>query len=215
MDRERILIIGDIHGCLDMLERLMDSIAWAPEKDKLIFLGDYIDRGEHSKEVIDYIINLKRYSQNVICILGNHEKMFLDYLNGNIDERFFFINGGGMTLSSYGITNSKEGFSLVPEEHILFFKSLKPYIELENYYFVHAGFKPGVGIKEQKLEDMLWIRKDFYDSDYDFGKKVIFGHSPQNEPLIMKNKIGIDTGAVYGKKLTCLELPEEKIYSVE
>ena len=120
MKYDKIYVIGDIHGSIDMLNRIMDIIPWRANKDLIIFLGDYIDRGEHSKEVIDYIINLKRYSQNVKCILGNHEKMFLDYLNGNIDERFFFINGGGMTLSSYGITNPKEGFSLVPEEHILF-----------------------------------------------------------------------------------------------
>ena len=183
------------------------------DKDLLIFLGDYIDRGEYGKEVVDYIIKLKRNSEYVRCLLGNHDVMFLDYLNGkNIDR--FLGNGGDATLLSYGIISPDEGYDLVPREHIRFFKSLEPYIELEDYYFVHAGFRPGLKIKEQKLEDMLWIRNDFIDSKYDFGKKVIFGHTPMDEPLIMNNKIGIDTGAGYGEKLTCLELPGEKFYSV-
>jgi len=211
---EKIYVVGDIHGSIDMLKRLMDIIPWRMDKDLLIFLGDYIDRGDHGKEVVDYMITLKRGSEYVRCLLGNHDAMFLDYLNGkSIDQ--FIDNGGDTTLLSYGINNPEEGYDLVPKEHVRFFKSLEPYIELENYYFVHAGFRPGIKIKEQKLQDMLWIRQEFIDSKYDFGKKVIFGHTPLDEPLIRKNKIGIDTGAVYGDKLTCLELPKEKFYSVE
>lgn len=211
---DKIYVIGDIHGSMDMLSRLMDIIPWRMDKDLLIFLGDYIDRGDHGKEVVDYIITLKRNSEYVRCLLGNHDAMFLDYLNGkNID--LFISNGGETTLLSYGITTPTEGYDRVPKEHFRFFKSLEPYIELENYYFVHAGFRPGVEIKEQKLEDMLWIRKEFIESKYDFGKKVIFGHTPLDEPLIMKNKIGIDTSAGYGEKLTCLELPKKKFYLVE
>ncbi len=211
---DKIFVIGDIHGSIDMLKRLMDIIPWRMDKDLLIFLGDYIDRGSHGKEVVDYILMLKKDSDYIRCILGNHDAMFIDYLNGkNIDQ--YLNNGGDATLLSYGINNPQEGYNLVPKDHVRFFKSLEPYIELENYYFVHAGFRPGVKIKEQKLEDMLWIRNGFIDSKYDFGKKVIFGHTPLDKPLIMKNKIGIDTGAVYGEKLTCLELPERKFYSVE
>jgi serine/threonine protein phosphatase 1 len=95
-----------------------------------------------------------------------------------------------------------------------FYQSLKSYIKLQDYYVVHAGFRPGVEIEDQEFEDMVWIRGPFIYSDYDFGKKVIFGHTPFPEPLIMDNKIGVDTGAVYGGKLTCLELPEERLYSV-
>jgi len=83
---------------------------------------------------------------------------------------------------------------------------------LDNYYIVHAGFKPGIPVKKQSLEDMLWIRYKFIDSDYDFGKRVIFGHTPFKDPFIRPTKIGIDTGAVYGNKLTCLQLPEVKFY---
>ncbi len=211
---DKIYVIGDIHGSFNMLKRLMDTIPWRMDKDLLIFLGDYIDRGSHGKEVVDYILGLQKNSEYVRCLLGNHDAMFLDYLNGkNIDQ--FIINGGDTTLLSYGINRPEEGYDQVPEAHIRFFRSLEPYIELENYYFVHAGFRPGIRIKEQTLTDMLWIREDFIDSNYDFGKKIIFGHTPLDAPLITGNKIGIDTGAAYGEKLTCLALPEEKFYSVE
>ncbi len=214
LEYDKVYVIGDIHGSVDMLKKLMDIIPWRMDRDLLIFLGDYMDRGNQGKEVVDYIISLKKSSEHVRCLLGNHDAMFLDYLNGeNIEQ--FIANGGDKTLLSYGITNREEGYSLVPEEHVRFFRSLEPYIELEDYYFVHAGFRPGVKINEQKLQDMLWIRKSFIDSKYDFGKKVIFGHTPLSKPLVMKNKIGIDTGAAYGEKLTCLELPKRKFYSVE
>ena len=213
MDSGRTLIIGDIHGCLDMLKRLMDTIAWQPEKDRLIFIGDFIDRGKDPKGVVDYVLSLSRCSPHVQCLTGNHEAMFMDYLSGK-DRELFLVNGGGFTLKSYLTGKSGEEGSLIPQDHISFYQSLKSYIKLQDYYVVHAGFRPGVGIEDQEFEDMVWIRGPFIYSDYDFGKKVIFGHTPFPEPLIMDNKIGVDTGAVYGGKLTCLELPEERLYSV-
>ncbi len=208
---ERTFVIGDIHGCLTLLKRLIDKIPWDPEKDRLIFVGDYIDRGEDPKGVVDFILELKRISEKVDCILGNHEAMLLDYLKGKNRELYLF-NGGTVTLASYRFSRKNEDDPLIPEDHLRFFNELKPYIELENYYIVHAGFRPGIKIEDQSLEDMIWIRYEFIESDYDFGKKVIFGHTPMQEPLIMQNKIGIDTGAVYGNKLTCIQLPEEIFY---
>ena len=96
-----------------------------------------------------------------------------------------------------------------------FLKSLRPWVELEEYYVVHAGMQPGVEIERQSLEDLVWIREPFIFSDYDFGKRVIFGHTPFSEPLVLKNKIGLDTGAVYGNRLTCLELPSFVFHQVE
>jgi len=208
---ERVFVIGDIHGCLTLLRRLIDKIPWDPEKDRLIFVGDYIDRGEDPKGVVDFILELKRISEKVDCILGNHEAMLLDYLKGKNRELYLF-NGGTVTLASYRFSRKNEDDPLIPEDHLRFFNELKPYIELENYYIVHAGFRPGIKIEDQSLEDMIWIRYEFIESNYDFGKKVIFGHTPMQEPLIMHNKIGIDTGAVYGNKLTCIQLPEEIFY---
>jgi len=214
MNSEKIFVIGDIHGCLDMLNRLMDKIAWRPDKDHLIFLGDYIDRGENPKGVVDYILALKRCSSKVECLMGNHESMFLDYLSGK-NGNSFLMNGGGSTLKSYEADKSSKLDSLIPPDHMAFYKSLKPYIELQDYYIIHAGFHPGIEISKQKLKDMLWIRSPFIYSDYDFGKKVIFGHTPFIKPLVMENKIGIDTGAVSGRSLTCLEISEMRFHSVK
>jgi serine/threonine protein phosphatase 1 len=214
MTTKRTFIIGDIHGCLDMLEKLMDKIAWSPDNDRLIFLGDYIDRGENPKGVVDYILDLTSRSSLVECLKGNHEAMLLDFLTGR-DRFMFIINGGWKTLESYGMYESSEDNSAIPTEHRDFYESLKLYVELEDYYVVHAGFKPGLDITKQTEDEMLWIRKTFVSSDFDFGKKIIFGHTPFKEPFIMQNKIGLDTGAVYGNRLTCLQLPEMKFHSVE
>lgn len=214
MTNAKTFIIGDIHGCLDMLERLMDRIAWSQDKDTLIFLGDYIDRGEDPKGVVDYLLGLSKSSSRVECLKGNHEAMFLDFLLGK-NREMFLANGGWKTLASYGIYDPKTDESSIPPDHLAFYKSLKLYLEMDEYYIVHAGFSPGLAIKKQTEEDMIWIRRSFIYSDYDFGKKVIFGHTPFNEPLITNNKIGLDTGAVYGNKLTCLELPEERFYAIE
>ena len=213
-ESERIFIVGDVHGCLDMLRRLMDKIDWRPDEDNLIFLGDYIDRGVDSKGVIDFILELKKESSRVQCLMGNHENILLDFLNTG-EPRLLIINGGIPTLESYQIGNENKDESLIPDDHAIFFKELLPYIELEDYYVVHAGFRPGVAIEDQILEDLIWIREPFIFSDHDFGKPVIFGHTPIAEPLLMDNKIGLDTGAVYGNRLTCLELPRMKFYSVE
>lgn len=214
MESERVFIIGDIHGCLDILKRMMDKIDWRPDEDSLIFLGDYIDRGARSKGVVDFILDLKQASSNVQCIMGNHENILLDYLNTG-EPRLLIVNGGIPTLEDYQAANEGEDSPLIPPDHVAFFRSLTTYIELEDYYVVHAGFRPGVAIEGQTLEDLIWIREPFIFSDYDFGKRVIFGHTPMAEPLLMDNKIGLDTGAVYGNKLTCLELPRMKFISVE
>jgi serine/threonine protein phosphatase 1 len=214
MESERVFIVGDVHGCLDMLRRLMDKIDWRPDEDSLIFLGDYIDRGVDSKGVVDYVLELTKASLRVQCIMGNHENILLDFLNTG-EPRLLIINGGIPTLESYQAACENENDPIIPPEHADFFRSLPAYIELDDYYIVHAGFRPGVAIKDQTLEDLIWIREPFIFSDYDFGKTVIFGHTPIAEPLMMDNKIGLDTGAVYGNKLTCLELPRMKFHSVE
>lgn len=210
----KTFIVGDVHGCLDMLKRLMNSIGWSPETDRLIFLGDFIDRGSHSKGVVDYVMRIAKLSERVECLMGNHERILLDFLDGK-DTSTFFLNGGAATLSSYRPDRQKYGGFLIPEEHLSFFRSLKLLIELEDYYVVHAGFRPGVPIESQNPEDLLWIRDSFIFSNHYFGKRVIFGHTPFAQPLLMENKIGLDTGAVYGNKLTCLELPSLRFHFVE
>lgn len=214
MGVDKIYIIGDIHGCLEMLERLLDKIDWNPTNDRLIFLGDYIDRGKNSKGVIDLLLEISKSSSLVQFLIGNHENIFLEYLNtGRIMG--FILNGGDATLESYRTAESSGGGVDIPPEHVAFLRSLEHWIELDDYYVVHAGFRPGVDLERQSFEDLIWIRNAFIFSDYDFGKKVIFGHTPFSKPLLMENKIGLDTGAVYGNKLTCLELPALKFHFVE
>jgi serine/threonine protein phosphatase 1 len=209
----KIFVIGDIHGCLGMLNRLLEKIPWRPGRDELVFLGDYIDRGEDPKGVVDLILDLQRSFPLIHCLKGNHESMLLDYLLGVNRDRYL-ANHGHITLRSYSVDLENPAMENFPE-HVDFFRSLKPLIEVDDYYFVHAGFRPGTAIHDQLEEDLFWIREPFLSTPYDFGRKVIFGHTPFVEPLVAKNKIGIDTGAVFGNKLTCIELPDERFYSVK
>ena len=204
---ERTLAVGDIHGCLDKLTCLMDMIDVDPKRDTLVFMGDYIDRGTQSKEVVDYLIDLARRQRRVIFLKGNHERMLQRYLSGT-SMFHFLVNGGQATLDSYLKNQGHAKDRLIPTTHRDFFDNLRLYYETEQYIFVHAGLKPNVPLEEQSEWDMLWIRDEFIYSDFDFGKRVIFGHTPFREPLILDNKIGIDTGAVYGNRLTCVELPD-------
>jgi serine/threonine protein phosphatase 1 len=206
--------IGDIHGSLASLERLMEKINPDLQRDRLVFVGDYIDRGPSSKGVVDYIIRLKNLAPagRVICLKGNHEAMFLDFLQGQAKE-FFLFNGGLATLEDYwgdGWTDRDD--LALPPDHRQFYQDLLLYYEAPNYIFVHGGLKPGLALAEQQEEDLLWIRGEFITSQTDFGRRVIFGHTPFKQPLLMPNKIGIDTGAVYGNFLTALKLPEEEFF---
>jgi serine/threonine protein phosphatase 1 len=212
----QIYTIGDIHGRLELLERLLEEIQPDLERDRLVFIGDYIDRGPQSKGVVDYVIRLKALAppEQVICLKGNHEAMFLDFLEGR-EVALFLFNGGLPTLIEYwGPDWEKEERLVLPLDHDRFYRELLNYYETPDYIFVHGGLKPGLPLSEQQEEDLLWIRGEFIVSMEDFGRKVIFGHTPFQRPLVMPNKIGIDTGAVYGNLLTCLKLPQEEFVLV-
>jgi serine/threonine protein phosphatase 1 len=213
-EKENIFIVGDIHGCLRMLRQMMQRIPWRPDVDRLIFLGDYIDRGEDSRGVIEAVMEISSTSERVDCLLGNHERILLDFVEGR-DVSTFFLNGGTSTLNSYRVFQQRYGEALIPAEHVAFLRSLRSWVELDDYYVIHAGLRPGVELESQRQEDLLWIRDAFIFSNYRFKKRVIFGHTPFSQPLVMENKIGLDTGAVYGNKLTCLELPSMKFHFVE
>lgn len=211
-----IYAIGDIHGCLDHLERLLEEVNPDLHRHKLVFIGDYIDRGPNSKGVVEYIIRLRKLypPENIICLKGNHEAMFLDFLD-DIQPELFLFNGGRSTLREYWGERWERLKELrLPPEHEEFFLSLRKYYETPDYIFVHGGLKPGVSLEEQKDEDLFWIRGEFIASFEDFGRRVIFGHTPLRYPLVMPNKIGIDTGCVYGNFLTCVRLPAEEFYFV-
>jgi serine/threonine protein phosphatase 1 len=184
-------------------------------RDTLVFIGDYIDRGSDSKGVLDFILKLKKELKNVVCLRGNHEEMFLDFYLEHKNEMLFLMNGGRETLSSYDGRKTASGVAVnLPDDHLQFLTTLPLYFETENFLFVHAGLRPGVPLAKQGSHDLLWIRHEFILSDTDFQKVVVFGHTPLPRPLLTEYKIGIDTGAVYGGKLTCVELPARHIYQV-
>lgn len=208
---ERFFAIGDIHGELSRLDRLMVKVRERldPQLDTVVFLGDYIDRGPDPKGVVDYILGLRAELPHVVCLKGNHEEMFLDWVIKGVNYDLYLYNGGGSTIQSY----SRGGEFRIPPEHMAFFTNLLLYYETEDYIFVHAGIRGGIPLPEQDPKDLVWIREEFILSPHDYGKLVVFGHTPLQRVFISENKIGIDTGAVYGGALTCLELPSRRIYS--
>ena len=209
---QRIFVIGDIHGCFDKLSALMDKIPINFNRDQLIFIGDYVDRGSGSLEVVNYLIDLKKRVPGIIFLKGNHEDMLQNYLDGS-DRFTYLLNGGQRTLDEYLNHPHNPGKYPVPSAHLEFFNSLHLYYQTDDYIFVHAGLRKKVPLESQKKIDLLWIRDEFISTDFNFGKRVIFGHTPFKEPLVRRNKIGIDTGAVYGNRLTCVQLPEIIFFS--
>ncbi len=207
-----IYAIGDIHGCYDKLLALLDKVDMDLAKDTLVFMGDYIDRGTNSYEVVEFLIDFRKKHRNVVFLKGNHEEMLDNFLFGP-DKMTYLQNGGQQTLESYMKRASDPDRPPIPQNHLDFFRSLDLYHETDQHIFVHAGMKDKVPLEKQDAEDLLWIRGRFVESTYDFGRRVVFGHTPFMEPLVEPNKIGIDTGAVYGNVLTCVKLPEIEFFS--
>jgi serine/threonine protein phosphatase 1 len=203
----KVFAIGDIHGSFDRLQDLMQKIPVDFANDTLVFIGDYIDRGPASVEVVEYLLDLKKRVPGIIFLKGNHEDMLEKYLDGT-DRFTYLLNGGQTTLDSYLSKTDRSDSFPIPTDHMEFFKSLRLYYETEAYIFVHAGLRPKVPLASQEAEDLLWIRDKFIYSKYNFGKPVVFGHTPLEKPLVEPNKIGIDTGAVYSNALTCVQLPD-------
>jgi len=214
----RIIAIGDIHGCLFSLEKLIELINPEPD-EQLVFLGDVIDRGNNSKKVIEYLIKL-RSLYSCYFIMGNHELMFIDYLeNRNPNE--WLLNGGQEMLKSY---KNAEGI-FFPDEHLKFVRNCQYFFETENYFFAHGGLDPELSIKNNLLyympEDFCWQRMhmqpSFLESNrYNWEKTVVCAHTTVAEPVLLERLIAIDTGCVYKNnpqlgKLTAVVLPERRI----
>ena len=208
---KRIIAIGDIHGASDKLSTLLERLSPGRE-DRLIFIGDYIDRGPNSKGVIEQIIGLEKHGYDVIALLGNHEKLLLEYAEHPDEVLLPYLRQYGIeqTLESYGEKDLSHlpDLSFMPVEHRRFLKKLKTHHVEEKYLFVHAGIRPDTPLHKQTPSDFCAIRDVFLESEEDLGHVVIFGHTPFEFPLVTKNKIGIDTGAIYGHFLTALVLPD-------
>jgi len=212
----RIFAIGDIHGCYDKLRQLMERLPYDPKQGTLVFLGDYIDRGGQSRQVLDYLCQLRRQAQKVIMLIGNHEYLMLQYHRTGDPALLPFLRHLGIdkTLSSYGVSHpqSLQDMLFLPDEHRKLLDSLLPYWETEEYIFVHAGLEPGVPLDQQDLSTLCEARPAFLSEEHDYGKLVIFGHTAFDMPFVTPTRIGIDTGAVYGNLLTALELPSLVFY---
>ncbi len=211
----RIFAIGDIHGCKGRLERLLEIMLrdFEPETDSVVFIGDYIDRGAESKGTVDTILDFVEERPGTVCLRGNHEQMLLDHLSGE-NRRYYLLNGGARTLEEYSVAAGADASEIIPGRHRSFFENLPYSFETEEYIFVHAGLRPGAPLESQSPRDLLWIREEFLYVSFPFDKTIVFGHTPFAEPFMEGNKLGIDTGAVYGGKLTCVELPSRNLIQV-
>jgi len=216
----RCYVVGDIHGCSEELACLLESLPFEP-MDRLIFLGDYVDRGPDSKGVISYLLDWQRRGdREMIFLKGNHEDMFLSYLGlpGRYGEMFLF-NGGGATLASYGVLgrnhSAEEIRSRIPQDHLEFLKALKSHYLMKPFLCVHAGINPRKPMEHQTEEELLWIRDEFILNRHPLPYTVLFGHTPQQEVLFhLPYKIGLDTGLVFGNVLSCLEVEEKVLFQV-
>lgn len=222
-----LYVIGDIHGRLDLLTRLvklieMDAEAHQAIDKELIFLGDYIDRGVDSRGVIDFLLTGLPSALKTTFLRGNHDDAMLRFLNGELEQTHdWLLLGGTATLVSYGVNPFRANviqdlktlhanvLEKVPEAHRHFLAATNIGTTRGDYYFVHAGIRPGVALDRQTVEDRLWIRYDFLGSNLKHEKMIVHGHSILPEPDIQPNRIGVDTGAYATGTLTCLVLQGE------
>jgi len=213
---ERIFAIGDIHGCYDKLTMLLGRLPYDPARDILVFLGDYVNRGPQSRQVVELVCRLKQENSRVITLMGNHELMLLEYHRRGDRTLLEVMRTSGVekTVASYGRDNIADlrALSFLPANHRIFLENLLPIWQSEQYIFVHAGLLPDQPLAMQDMETFCWVRDIFVAEEHDFGKRVVFGHTAFEMPLLTPTKIGIDTGAVYGNLLTAVELPSLRFY---
>ena len=224
----RIYAVGDIHGRLDLLRdlhrRIAEDAAQAPERAKtIVYLGDYIDRGLESRGVIDCLLDLALADVATVHLRGNHEDIALRFLDDFGNGAGWIRLGGDATLYSYGVQlrgPTSEQRTLIdaqlslrenlPERHLAFLRSLETHYEAGDYFFVHAGVRPGVALADQATEDLIWIRDAFLKSTADHGRVVVHGHSISLKAEHRPNRINIDTGAYATGVLTCLALEGDR-----
>ena len=226
---ERIYVVGDVHGRSDLLARIHHAIRTdihqrpAPLKRTIVYLGDYVDRGPGSFDVLETLIRRPIEGMKSVHLKGNHEDMMLRFIRGE-DIHVWLHNGGEATLASYGVivTRMMSSPSMIeevrrrlqdamPAAHVAFLESLQLMHVAGDYLFVHAGIRPGVPIDAQRPADLMWIREPFLVAKNTFGKCVVHGHTISMVPEVHPHRIGIDTGAFYSGRLTCLVLEGNRV----
>lgn len=220
---QRWYAIGDIHGCYAELNRLIkaiddDDTQRGPTDTRLLFVGDYVDRGPGSREVIELMMRLDIGHERVIFLMGNHEETLLSAANGNRRAAALFHKMGGReTLLSYGVSAQDYDSadtaeiidmirSAIPPDHLRWMRDLRLSYEVGDYLFVHAGIRPGVPLHSQLSSDLRWIRNEFLESSEDHGMMIVHGHSVTDQVDERPNRIGIDTGAYASGRLSAIGL---------
>jgi serine/threonine protein phosphatase 1 len=224
----RIYAIGDIHGRVDLLKQahariLADARNASAKRKVIVYVGDYIDRGSESREVIDLLLDSPLPDFELVHLRGNHEQALLDFLADTAIAPEWFYYGGDATLSSYGVARPEPGGgpegllkvqsdlkTKLPQRHLAFYRSLGLYHREGDYLFVHAGIRPGIPLEKQSEHDLLWIREAFLQSDADHGSVIVHGHTITPRPEVKHNRIGIDTGAYATGRLTCLRIERDE-----
>lgn len=223
-DDTRVYAVGDLHGCSDQLDALHALIAkdasGARETRKvMVYLGDYLDRGLDSAGVVERLLAPGPPGMERVFLKGNHEAMALAALSPLTTAEvvgFWLDNGGAATLASYGTdAGAPQGswMASVPAGHLAFLRGLRTAWSCGGYLFAHAGVRPGIVPEAQDEDDLLWIREPFlsWRSDAEPPGVVVHGHTPARAPEVLRHRIGIDTGAVYGGKLTAAVLWANKV----
>ncbi|MCK1396172.1 metallophosphoesterase family protein [Bradyrhizobium sp. 1] len=226
----RIYAISDIHGCADLLQQMFtvidkDLTTIGSRRPIHVFLGDYVDRGPDSCRTIEMLIERGRRHESVF-LKGNHEAFLADVLKDPSQLDQWKQYGGLQTLTSYGLRPSlnpdaaeqtelvKELATKIPLRQQGFFDSLRLRFVCGDFFFVHAGVKPGVPLAQQQEQDLLWIREEFLQSEQHFGKYIVHGHTPVQEPDIRPNRVNIDTGAYATGNLTLLTIQGDSLLAL-
>jgi diadenosine tetraphosphatase ApaH/serine/threonine PP2A family protein phosphatase len=225
----RLYVIGDIHGRLDLLDKIVHAITRDAQSfggpSLTVTLGDYIDRGPNSRGVINHLLN-NPFPGEYTALKGNHEALLETFLKQPDSGNHWRQMGGLETLHSFGIPVAPlmtgKNFQQAAEQlraamsplELNFLRSLKTSLMVGRFFLCHAGVRPGVPLDRQSEEDLLWIRDDFLNSDLDFGKTVVHGHTPVQEPEFRRNRINIDTGAFATGRLTCLVATPDKCWTI-
>lgn len=222
----RVYVVGDIHGRADLLSRLLtrmdiDEAARPVQRCVTVFLGDYVDRGLQSRQVIDLLIARQR-DRPMLALRGNHDDSMLRALNDTEVALRWLAAGGRETLHSYGVavpvdvnrdtvhTVIASAAKQIPDSHRVFLERLRPYARIGDYAFSHAGIRPGIPLESQSLEDLTSIRQPFLDCATPHEFVIVHGHTPVHAPDFRANRINIDTGAYITGNLTCLVLEEDR-----
>jgi len=203
--------IGDIHGSYRKLRNLLDRCTEhrGVTEYRIVFLGDYIDRGPDNREVVELLIEIQSCGPGqVICLRGNHEDMLLNAVDYG-DHGPWLANGGSTTLASYGVGSA----DAIPAAHLGWFRSLPLATTDEQRFYVHAGVRPGMPLQQQSEHDLLWIREPFLSDPRDHGLYIVHGHTPirSGMPELRRNRLNLDTGAYFGGPLTAAVFDDPRI----